>query len=233
MTTGVIYVLHGRRGKIPKANIALLQSFMAKSDRPATIGFLEGKEQTLEQGVQALQTQVDDLIVAPVLLFSATHVRWDLPKRIAAVISSDVHLTFLKPIGTTEAIYQYLADQLATAVSEHPGRKVLLVAHGTPHFSEPYRLLKEIAARLETQLGVPVLPANHIGHHQIEEVLANESAPLIVQRFFLTDGRLANRIKTRVEKCQPDSLFLPTLEDEPVITDALAERLRTINTPSF
>lgn len=225
MTEGIIYVLHGRRGKIPKSNIDLLHTYMKRSDNPSIIGFLEGQQQTLEEGIEFLQSKTKHIIVVPVLLFSATHIRWDIPRRINDVLEAGVSFTVLKPLATTEAVFNYLNQTLKSAIQTYPNRKILIVAHGTPHFPEPYEQLTALAKRLQEVVKVPIICANHIGHHLVPDVLADESAALIVQRLFLTDGRLANRIKTNVLKAQPDSTFLPTLEDHPVITEAIEERL--------
>lgn len=225
MTEGILYVLHGRRGKISKSNIELLQTYLVQLGVPSVISFLEGQQQTLEDGVRFLQDRVEQLTVVPVLLFSATHIRWDIPRRINAIIRSDRSFDVLKPLATTEAVFDYLNQQLQSAVHQFPNRKILIVAHGTPHFPEPYRQLTALGDRLQTAINVPILCANHIGHHLVKKVLAEENAPLIIQRLFLTDGRLANRIKKNVLSIQPDSIFLPTLEDQPVITAAISERL--------
>ena len=225
MTEGRIYVLHGRRGKVPSSNIELLKRYIAQSGITSEIAFLEGDVQTLEEAIASVQQRADQLVIIPVLLFSATHIRWDIPKRSAQVLDAKIGVETTQPLGTTEAVYGFLRDRIGAAVQEHPQRTVLLVAHGTPHFPEPFEQLQHIAARLEQDVGAPVVATNHIGQPRIEETLEGGSAPLIVQRLFLTDGRLAHKIQGRVEAIQPDSIFLPTLEDDPVITEAITERL--------
>lgn len=225
MTEGFLYVLHGRRGKIPKSNIDLLQTYMNHSQVPAIIGFLEGQQQTLEEGVQFLQSRVNHITVIPVLLFSATHIRWDIPRRVHEAINAAISFSVLKPLATTKAVFNFLNQQLSSAVKKYPNRSILIVAHGTPHFPEPFEQLTNLAKQLQEAIGVPIICANHIGNHLVNDVLADTPTPLIVQRLFLTDGRLANRIKRNVLKSQPDSIFLPTLEDQPVIIEAIKERL--------
>lgn len=225
---GRIYVLHGRRGKIPASNIRLIERTIERSGRPSVIAFLEGDEQTLEDGIRQLQRQVSHIIVIPVLLFAATHVRRDTPRRIGEVIDQDVALTYLPPLGTTEAIFTYLSNRLSQATVAYPGRKVLIVAHGTGHYPEPYEQLQALAKRLESVIGTPVLTANLIAEPRIAHVLADEKSPCIVQRLFLTDGRLSHRIEETIDAVQPGSVFLPTLEDQPVISEAIGERLAQV-----
>ena len=228
MTNGRVYVLHGRRDKIPEANIRLLREYIEVSEIPSVIVYLEGSEQTIEDGVRQLQSSVDHLIIIPVLLFSATHVRWDDPRRVTEVLNPDISVTYVAPIGTTNAVYRWLLEHLSAAVRQYPGRTVLLVAHGTGHFPEPYEQLQGIAARLQRDIGAPVVAANLIADPKIPEVLANIQSPLIVQRLFLTHGRLANRIEDKVRTINSDSIFLETLENSPVITEAINERLARI-----
>ncbi|KAA8826005.1 sirohydrochlorin chelatase [Bifidobacterium tissieri] len=225
MTTGYLYVLHGRRGKIPESNLDLLNNFIQRSEQIGRISFLEGDEQTLEDGIRDLQSHVSHLTIVPVLLFSATHMRWDIPQRTRKVLKPGISLSVTEPLATTRAVRDYLVDHLGKAVSEYPGRRILLVAHGTPHFPEPFDQLQALASDVERQIGVPIICTNHIGHPLIEETLRVDPGPLIVERLFLTDGRLANKIKARVEALTSDAVFLPTLEDDPVITAAIQERL--------
>lgn len=225
MTTGYLYVLHGRRGKIPESNLDLLNNFIQRSEQIGRISFLEGDEQTLEDGIRDLQSHVSHLTIVPVLLFSATHMRWDIPQRTRKVLKPGVTLSVTEPLATTRAVRDYLVDHLSKAVNEYPGRRILLIAHGTPHFPEPFDQLQALASDVERQIGVPIICTNHIGHPLIEETLRVDPGPLIVERLFLTDGRLANKIKARVEALTSDAVFLPTLEDDPVITAAIQERL--------
>lgn len=227
MTTGYLYVLHGRRGKIPESNLELLTGFIADEGQLGRISFLEGDEQTLEDGITDLQSQpgVDHLVIVPVLLYSATHMRWDIPERSAKVLDPAIKVTVTEPLAETEAVERYLERTLGAAVQAFPNRRVLLIAHGTPHFPEPFEQLQALAARVGKAIGVEIVPTNHVGHPKIEETLVDEHGPFIVERLFLTDGRLAAKMKARVQAIESGDVFLPTLEDDPVIINAIRERL--------
>lgn len=225
MTTGILYVLHGRRGKVSTANLDLLTQLQHTYPNLQRTCFLEGDIQTLEDSLLTLQEQVTQILVVPILLFPATHVRWDLPRRIQAVARADLQLTYLQPLATTQAIYQFLQTQLAQALQQYPQRQILLVAHGTPHFSEPGKQLQALAQQLQTSLHAPVLWAHFKGRPQLDQVLAQQTQPLIVQRLFLTEGRIAGELQNRIAAQLPDSVFLPTLENQPALSQAIAERL--------
>lgn len=225
MTTGILYVLHGRRGKVPTANLQLLAQLQQTYANPQRTCFLEGDVQTLEDSLLALQEQAAHIIVVPILLFPATHVRWDIPRRIQAVARPDLQLNYAKPLATTQAIFNFLQTQLTAALQQYPQRQILIVAHGTPHFSEPGTQLQALAQQLQNQLHTTVLWAHFKGRPQLDQVLATQTAPLIVQRLFLTEGRIAGQLQATIAAKLPDSLFLPTLENQPALTQAIAERL--------
>lgn len=225
MTTGILYVLHGRRDKIPSANLNLIYSVQARYDMPQAIGFLEGDTQTLEAQALALQEKVSHLIVIPVLLFPATHVLWDIPKRLAAICRPELTYQMLAPLGTTEAVFAFLREQLYTATKHYVNRSILLVAHGTKHFTEPFDELQVIGQKLQTALHTPVICANYVGPHQVQEVAPNIVNYILVQPLFLTDGRLVHKIEDRIRDFHPNAIFLPTLENNPALKAAILERL--------
>lgn len=231
MAQGILYVLHGRRNKIPQANLRLLQELMHELSQPQVISFLEGDQQTLAAGLVQLQQQVEDVIVVPVLLFAATHVRQDIPQRLKAHQRLGVTITVLEPLATTTAVFNFLQQQLTRACQALPQRPILLIAHGTPHFVEPYQQLQNLAAQLQQQLPVPVIAANYIGAHRFTELLVDQTEPVIVQRLFLTDGRIAGKIKRAVQQQVPTALFLPTLENQITVKQAILERLTTVMAP--
>lgn len=228
MTTGILYVLHGRREKIVPANLALIQDLQERYAVPQSIGFLEGDQQTLEASVEKLRPQVTHLIVVPILIFAATHVRWDLPRRLQACCGTKITFELTPPLGLTQAVYEFLQQQLQQGLRQRPTATPVLVAHGTGHFSEPLAQLESIAQRLSTALQTSVLCGNYIGAAKVPEVLAQQATPLLVQPLFLTDGRIVHKIQQAILKDHPQSTFLPTLEDQPALKAAIAERIDAI-----
>ncbi|MCH4170124.1 MAG: transcriptional regulator [Lactobacillus sp.] len=225
MTTGFLFALHGRRGKISQANLALIESLKNTYDQPQATGFLEGDQHTLEDGVAALEDQVDELVVVPVLLFAATHVLWDLPKRINASKCPGLKVTFLEPLGTTQAVYDFLYHQLKTAVTQHPNQPILLVAHGTGHFDAPLQQFEAIGHQLSQALQTPVAFANYVGQLKVQDVVATSTQPWLVQPLFLTQGRIVKNVEKLIKAAQPASVFLPTLENQPALRQAIIERI--------
>lgn len=228
MTTGILFVLHGRRTRIPKANLALLSSLQDQYLNPQAICFLEGDAQTLEQAVLKMAPAVDQLLVVPVLLFAATHVLWDIPKRIERVLSPHFPVTVLEPLGTTEAVYQFVLQQIQTVLKPDHSQEILLIAHGTGHFQAPYQQLQAIGERLTDTLKTPVYCAEAHGLPTVAEVAPKLTRKPVVMRLFLTDGHNVAKVTSTVQLSQPDSVFLPTLENQPALRSAVMERLNDL-----
>lgn len=231
---GIIFVLHGRRHKITPANLSIVDQVGVASGHPYAIGFLEGTEGTLEEAVMTLRdAAVTEFVCQPVLLFAATHVLEDLPQRVGAVLHKSETAIFLAPLGTTKAIADHLAESFQTAMAKVP-YEGLLIAHGTPHYSEPAAQLVDLATALTQRLGRQVTAANHLGEGPYQEFVRQYQAPLVVARLFLTEGYLAGKIKATVQELHPyPDIFLPTLENTPTLAKALQERLVAAGVSDF
>lgn len=227
---GVIFVLHGRKDRVVQTNITAVQQAASKLTVPFDIGFLEGKKQTLEDSIVQLASKgCKEFIFLPVLLFAATHVKIELPLRAGKVLPQDAVATYLEPLGTTHAVLRFLAEQLKGQPQLLP-QAVLLIAHGTPHFDEPFSQLEEIAQKLTLISGRKVYPANYHGKHLYTEILQQLPEPLIIQRLFLTDGFLPTKIKQDIlAKRKVKDTILPTLADSVAVVKAILERLADSN----
>ena len=222
---GFIFVLHGRKNKLSTANLALIEKTAPRLTVPYEVGLLEGEHQTLEEAIQSLLAkQVEEILFLPVLLFPATHAKEDLPQRAAALLDGKLPYQLLDTLGTTCAVREYLIQQIQQA--KLPERNVLLIAHGTPHYEEPYLQLKQLAEKVSQAVGQVVYPAHYHGEHLYQEVLAQHPEPLIIQRLFLTEGYLAKKIKEEIlqQRGTIDQL-LPTLQEQSALEAAMIERL--------
>lgn len=232
---GIVFVLHGRRDRIAKSNfeaVNQLAPVLEKAGLAYRVGLLEGEQQTLEMALtQLAEIGVKDFTLVPVLLFAATHVNRDLPGRTRELLGEDseVKVSMLAPLGTTEALYQELKKRLAAGLAAHPGSKGMLLPHGTPHYSEPDEQLQKIVARMSQELGQPIVGVNYIGANGYQDFLeAHQEESYVIQPFFLTHGHLVDKISHWIEKKhEATDIILPTLEDSPVLVQALMERLVT------
>lgn len=222
---GIIFVLHGRKNKLSVANFSGIEAATKHLTLPYEIGLLEGEHQTLEMAIQSLLSrQVSEIIFLPVLLFPATHANEDLPKRVQKALNKQVPYQILPTLGTTHAVEKFLLQQV-TSVKDSRA-EVLLIAHGTPHYQEPFKQLAQIASKLERQLGRRVYPADYYGEHPYLPILEKHSEPMIIQRLFLTEGYLARKIKNNIiEHRGAQDILLPTMQDSAALVSAILERL--------
>lgn len=222
---GIIFVLHGRKKTIASANLKVVEKIASKLTLPYEIGLLEGEFQTLEAAIHSLERKaVTAIVFVPILLFPATHAKEDLPERAEKAIKEKIPYQILPTLGTTKAIKNHLIQAIRQA--SFPEAEVVLISHGTPHYSEPFQQLTELAKEIQTVLNLPVYPACYHGDHQYSELLKTKEHPLIIQRLFLSEGYLAKKIKQEIiESRNDEDILLPTLQDSDALAAAIIERL--------
>ncbi|MGM0239376.1 sirohydrochlorin chelatase [Enterococcus sp. AZ103] len=227
---GIIFVLHGRREKLSKTNFSIIEEVEAQLENPSAIGLLEGEEQTLEDAMEKMQTEkVEEIIFLPVLLFAATHVNEDLPTR-AKKYFMDTPFSILPTLGTTAAVLNFVVEEISEKKEDSA---VLLIAHGTPHYQEPYVQLSRIANAASLRSGRNIYPVSYIGEGNYQDFLINHPEEFIVLPLFLTSGFLLNKIKTKITKIHgDDDIWLPTLENQPALKAAIWERLKDAHVSS-
>jgi hypothetical protein len=91
-------------------------------------------------------------------------------------------------LGSTRAVYGWLKGRLQEVTERHPTLPVMLVVHGTTHYTEPAEQLERIAAALRSDLGREVFATNHLGEPHYQAISGEH--PYIVQRLFLQMGIL-------------------------------------------
>lgn len=231
--TGIVYVLHGRRGKMSIANVATIEKVIEKLNYPQEIGYLEGPHQPLEEALKKMAEQVQEVLIVPILLFPASHFSEDLPKRAATVLGTQPYL-ILPTLGTTKVLFEYLVTELRAEHKVNPKNDLLLVIHGSARFTKPQDQLAQLAEQLAEKLAVPVFSTSYIVPGALENQLAAHPKAFSIKRIFLSHGRLAKRIVTDTQALRGDlDHFLPTLQDQPVIEEMILERLEAVGcTPS-
>ncbi|MGM0125799.1 hypothetical protein IGI37_003200 [Enterococcus sp. AZ194] len=228
MKKGIIFVLHGRKEKISTKNQAVVQSVIDELPVPGVIGLLEGEQQTLEEAMATLLEQtIEEIIFVPVLLFPATHAKEDLPERASAFLNGKARIRILETLATTQAVEEFLVRTIREQAGD--GREVLVIAHGTPHYEEPYEQLETLAKSVERTVGIPVHTANHLGQNLYMDFLAGHPEGVVIQPLFLTDGFLIKKITTAIQEARGlKDFFLPTMEESPELKAAILERVREV-----
>ncbi|MDT2757900.1 CbiX/SirB N-terminal domain-containing protein [Enterococcus asini] len=224
MKTALLFVLHGRTEKIAAYNLETIYSLQKETSLTSSYGFLEGNQATLEMAATDLVKQgVKKLIVIPLLLFPATHALVDLPDRLKACLPSEVTFEVLETIGTTQTMFAGLKEKIQAAPTRG---KLMIIAHGTPHYSEPLAMLKEICHKLEVECQRPIIWGNYVGPDNYLQVAAKEREPLVVLPFFLTVGHIVKKITKELTTAHLEGVvFLPTFQDSDTLYLALKERM--------
>lgn len=221
--TGILYVLHGRTTGTEQHNVALIKAVMATRPERQAIAYLEGEAHSLEQEVSNF-SDLDEIVILPVLLFAATHYREDLPRRLQQMLPTH-NWRMLDVLSTTKAVADFVQEQVNQAQTKWPERAILLVGHGTTHYPEPRQQLARLAEEVVSTK--PVVSGNYLGEPSYLTQLARLNSPVVLP-LFLTNGYLVEKIKTQLLAQDPTIVFLPTLEDSPFLTAALLERLEEI-----
>lgn len=228
MKKGILFVFHGRKNKISTANLQVAEAF-EELPYPTVVGYLEGEYQKLEDALHELKEQVDEIVIVPFLLFPATHYLDDLPERVESVLGDSKTYRILSTLGKTKAVYQFLLEQGKRALTLHPDQKLVLVIHGSPHYTEPDDELQEIAKNLEKDLNAAVVASSYLGKPDFKELLAAEKDAVSVQRIFLSEGYLATKIADWIkENRSQEDYLLPTLENSKALHAAVAELLEQL-----
>lgn len=225
---GIIFVVHGRKNKLSSVNFSVIKKAAEQLKSPYEIGLLEGTQQTLEEAIQSLLSQqVTKIVFLPVLLFPATHAKDDLPKRAEKVLEKQVPYHILPTLGTTTAVENFLVQQVRSMGNS--STEVLLIAHGTPHYPEPFQQLEQIAKKIEKKIERRVYPSNYYGNHPYQSVLEEHGEPMIIQRLFLTEGYLSKKIENDIlEQRGARDVLLPTMQDSEALVSAIIERIEEI-----
>lgn len=156
----IIYVGHGSR--VAKGNEQFIQ-FINKVEKRMTapiqqIAFLEKAEPTL---LDAIKTCVDKgatfITIVPVFLFSAGHVKIDLPEQVekAKILYPHLTFSFTKPIGPDSKMINILLERLddctspLSSVDSLADVSILLVGRGSSDLAQKRDFLKIRALLVE------------------------------------------------------------------------------------
>ncbi len=157
----VLYVSHGTRVKkgVEQAE-AFIQACMARtSAHIQEICFLELVEPGIPDGIERCVSQgATEIIIQPVLLLAAGHVKQDIPEEVSKSAAHYPHVTFIfsEPLGVDPKIIEILSERIWEQAVPSPGESaILLVGRGSsdPATQEDF---KKISAGLSAKESLPV-----------------------------------------------------------------------------
>jgi sirohydrochlorin cobaltochelatase len=239
---GLLVVGHGSRD--PRANDELLVfvEHVRRCCPEADVrhAYIELATPALADGLDALAGATPDVVVAPVALLNAGHVKNDIPLALAAARRRHPGVRFIAapPLGVHATLLEVAGARLAEGVLDHDPADTVVVAVGrgssdadaNGDFCKVARLLGEGRGFADVQpcfIGVttPDVEAT------LERVARARPGRVVVAPYFLFDGRLLDRLRTQVAAFARRYPWIRThqvdhLGPAPEIAAVLVERAR-------
>lgn len=235
-----VLVGHGTRDPEGVAEFeALLAGLRAlDEEREVLPGFIEISRPLLPQALRAAAARGRPIVVLPATLFSASHVRRDIPEAVreASALPAAPPFRIARPIGVDARIAELLEVRARGALgNEDPaGAGLLLVGRGT---SDPesnadfYRLGRLVWERLRVAflefafVGVtrPAFP------EALDRCLRLAPRPLVILPHLLFTGRVHKAIPEKVWAAAPGATEIrlaPHIGPDPVVARILHDRER-------
>lgn len=214
MSTGLLIVGHGSRD--PNANDefeALVVAYRAgRPDLHVAHGYVELARPSLSIALRELAQRTDAIVVLPLFLFAAGHVKNDIPLVLAQVRQEfpTVRFTVAKALGVHPNLVELAFERARTAlegVRESAKTAVVVVGRGSSDpdangdFCKVVRLLAEgraIGWVVPCFIGV----TRPLFEETVELVARARPERIVVVPYFLFGGRLITKIREQVESFQ-------------------------------
>lgn len=241
-STGWLIVGHGTRNEAGRGEFTeVVRLVTEQAGVPVEACFLELAEPTIEQGLAALAARgVKDLLVLPVLLFSAGHAKQDVPDAVALAATS----LGLNVVGQSAALDRHesmlkLSQQRFQEQVLPVDKKsiFLLVGRGS---SDPAGIaaVQAYSADLSVRIGIRgetafVAAANPALPEKLSELGASGATHVVVLPHILFQGEVLSTIASEVAKVRqrfPVTTWLLAAHLGPdlLVADALIARAREV-----
>ncbi|PHA03686.1 cobalamin biosynthesis protein CbiX [Bacillus pseudomycoides] len=230
----VLYICHGSRlQEACKEATAFVTSCMERVSAPIQqMCFLELAQPSIAEGITTcVQKGATEIVIVPVFLLAAVHVKKDIPKELERLQNQYPHVSFSygNPFGVSR--------ELVTAVLDGSGIKaigkrvtILLVARGSSD-EETLRDVRNIASLFETADEVAKVEVCYLAaakpqfEEKMEELIQTTNAPIAILPYLLFTGLLMKRIERAVRKNNhPHVVLCPYLGKNQAFQDMLIER---------
>lgn len=223
---GILYVAHGTRVKEGELQaIDFINKVKNEMEHQIQeISFLELSAPTVADGVKScVEKGVSEILVIPLLLFSAQHAKTDIPEILKAEMKKYPHIQveFGTPIGVTRLMVEAVVEQLSSI--ENPSNsQIVLIGRGSsdPEIQQDFA---ELASRVKLRTAFRNIDIAFLYGKgpQLEEVLLknqHRTERLVLIPYLLFTGLLMKGL----EKIQQHSTR------EVIITKRLGEMNYTI-----
>lgn len=214
MTTGLLIVGHGSRD--PNANVefeALVAAFRAaRPDLDVTHGYVELARPSLATALCDLAQRADLVVVLPLFLFAAGHVKNDIPLALSQARQAfpSVHFIVANALGIHANLVELAFERVRAALEgarESAKTAVVVVGRGSSDpdangdFCKVVRLLaegREIGWVVPCFIGV----TRPLFEETVELVARARPERIVVAPYFLFGGRLITKIREQVDSFQ-------------------------------
>jgi sirohydrochlorin ferrochelatase/(2Fe-2S) ferredoxin len=243
VTTGVLIVGHGSRD--PEANLeleALVARYRAAHPGlDVAHGYVELAEPGLDAALRELARRVNHVVVIPLVLFAAGHVKNDLPLALdrARRDHPAVRFTATRALGVHPSLVELVFERAAPAVAAARDRArtaVIVVGRGSSDpdangdFCKVVRLVAEgrgLGWVMPSFIGV-----TRPSFEETAELMARARPErIVVAPYFLFGGRLIEKLRAQVATFQTRTPWIPTTLVAPLgggdaVSRLLDDRLR-------
>ncbi len=243
----ICLVGHGTRVK-SGVNEFLTLSSKLKDREPERIvecGFLDLAKPTFEEAIaKCVQDGVNNLVVIPGLLISASHSKKDIPEKIVKMIRKypDLNIKYGRPLGIHPKILKVCSERIEIAESNsisniaRADTSLMTVAHGS-NDPDINSTTAKVSQMLLKSMEYGEAETSFIGANQpllseaLEASIKRGFKRIIVFPYFLFNGVLTQRIASIVDDIQkkyPEVEFLKAqhLNHHELIIDVFVERAR-------
>lgn len=241
--TAVLIVGHGSR--IAAANVEfedlVAQYRKQRPDRLVTFGYLELAEPLLATALAAAARSARRVILLPVFLLRAGHVKKDIADVVQKVQRDFPQVTFIiaDALGVhpriTEIILQHALSVDSSLAKTAPQTTVVFVGRGSSH-SDAIDDFSTIARQFaeDGHFGRVLTCFISVASPRVEEILQEVSCQkperLLVVPYLLFAGQLINRLQSMVQKFAMENsaintTMIPRIGVHPKLLDVLDERL--------
>jgi sirohydrochlorin cobaltochelatase len=241
MRTGILIVGHGSRDAAANAELAaIIATQRARHpDALVTHAFLELAEPALAPALDQLARTVDRVVVMPLLLFAAGHVKNDVPLALERARRAAPHVQFVaaRALGVHAGLVELAAARARAATGDSDPAQTALVVVGRGASdpdanAELCRLARLVGEKLGTGWVVPAFCG--ITTPKVEDALElaarTRPARVVVLPYLLTAGRLVEKLRAQVDAVRARAPWLRAelaahLGDDAHLHDAIDERI--------
>ncbi|ABS21474.1 sirohydrochlorin chelatase [Bacillus cytotoxicus] len=230
----VLYICHGSRLKAAKEEaIQFVTSCMSHIHASVQeVCFLELASPSIEEGIAAcIKRGATKIIVIPVFLLAAGHVKKDIPYELQKIKNKyeNLEIVYGDAFGVSDSLI--LAAYKESGLEEYQEEAtLLLVARGS---SEPEIVenMREIAFLFQQQKNVKTVEVCYLAateprfEDKLQEIIERKEKHIVVLPYLLFTGLLMKHIEQEVSKYQNADIHIsPYLGKNPTVRNMLIQK---------